>query len=169
MSNPYIGEIRMFGGNFAPLGWMFCNGQLLSVTEYEALFSLIGTTYGGDGINTFALPNLQGRVPIHQGTGYSMGQAAGVETVTLITSQIPSHTHTLTGSTAPADAGSPSNGLFAASEDTSFYAASNPGKAVPMNAAVVSRAGGSMPHENMQPFLCVTFIIAVEGIYPQQG
>lgn len=169
MSNPYIGEIRMFGGNYAPLGWMFCNGQLLSVTEYESLFSLIGTTYGGDGVDTFALPNLQGRVPIHQDNTHSVGEAAGVETVTLLTAQIPSHTHALSGSVALAEGTSPSNAAFAKSADTSFYEASNPGKDVPMSPAVVTQAGGSLPHDNMQPFLCVTFIIAVEGTYPQQG
>src|SRR5262245_21291892 len=105
----------MFGGNFAPLGWMFCNGQLLAISEYEALFNLIGTTYGGDGQSSFALPNLQGRVPMHQGKGYVMGEAAGTETVTLLTTQIPSHTHALVGSSADVEVTTPARGVFATS------------------------------------------------------
>jgi microcystin-dependent protein len=173
MSDPYIGEIRMFGGNFAPVGWSFCNGQLLSISEYTALFQLIGTTYGGDGVSTFALPDLRGRLPISQGTGqggsYALGQAAGTETVTLTTAQMPAHAHSFVGSTAEVEVATPANGVFATSADTPFYAPYNPGKGATLNAAVVGSAGGSQPHDNMMPSLCVTFIIALEGIYPQQG
>ena len=169
MSDPYVGEIRMFGGNFAPLGWMFCNGQLLSIAEYEALYSLIGTTYGGDGQVTFALPDLRGRLPIHQAPSYALGQAAGVESVTLTVAQIPAHTHMLIGSSAESETANPSNALFATSADTPFYAPYNSAKGATLNAQVVSSSGGSQPHDNMMPSLCVTFIIAVEGIYPQQG
>ena len=173
MANPYVGEIRMFGGNFAPVGWMFCNGQLLAISEYEALFNLIGTTYGGDGQTTFALPNLQGRIPLHQGNGaggnYPLGQAAGSETITLTTLQMPAHTHGLVGSGAGAETASPSGGVFASSSDTSFYGPAIPGKGTTLNAAVLGSSGGALPHDNMMPFQCVTFMIAVEGIYPSQG
>ncbi len=161
----YIGEIRMFGGNFAPLGWAFCNGQLLAISEYDVLFSLIGTTYGGDGVTTFALPDLRGRIPIHHDTGHPIGEAAGSETVTLTTTQLPSHTHLVSGTTADVEDNVPA-GMFATSADTAFYAPENPAKAVAMSPAVVSSTGGSLPHDNMQPFLCVSFIISLEGIYP---
>lgn len=163
--DPFIGEIRMFGGNFAPVSWAFCNGQLLAIAEYDALYSLIGTTYGGDGQTTFALPDLRGRLPIHQGSGYSLGQAAGTESVTLTVNDLPAHNHAVLGTSAEVETSTPS-GLFATSADTSFYAPENPAKAVAMSSAVVSPTGGSQPHDNMQPYLCVSFIIALEGIFP---
>jgi microcystin-dependent protein len=169
MSEPYLGEIRMFGGNYAPLGWAFCNGQLLPISQNDALFSLIGTTYGGDGQTTFALPDLRGRVPIHQGTANPIGSAAGSETVTLTQSQMPQHTHAALGSGSEVEGSSPAGSVFAAGTDTPFYAPFNPSKAVAMSAAVVGSSGGSQPHENMQPYLCVSFIIALEGIFPSQG
>lgn len=169
MADPYIGEIRMFGGNFAPVGWMFTNGQLLSISEYEALFNLIGTTYGGDGVQTFALPDLRGRIPIHQSNQYPIGQAAGTETVTLTTAQIPAHSHTLNGTNTEAESANPAGALFGGSADTMFYAPYNPGKSAVMNPAAVGPDGNSQPHDNMQPFLCVSFIIAVEGIYPSSS
>ncbi|MFO0756523.1 MAG: tail fiber protein [Byssovorax sp.] len=169
MSDPYVGEIRMFGGNFAPLGWMFCNGQLLSLSEYEALFNLIGTTYGGDGVQTFALPDLRGRLPIHQSTAHPLGQALGTESVTLTTQNLPAHNHMVLGSTAEVETANPTGQVFATSADTSFYGPENPGKGVTLNGATVSVAGSGQPHDNMQPYLCVSFIIAVEGIFPQQG
>src|SRR5262245_37225681 len=126
MSDPYIGEIRMFGGNFAPLDWAFCNGQLLAISQYEALFNLIGTTYGGDGVTTFALPDLRGRLPMHQGSGYPIGGAAGQESVTLTLPQIPAHTHSAFGSSAEVEVASPQGQMFATSADTPFYAPNNP-------------------------------------------
>lgn len=169
MSTPYIGEIRMFGGNFAPAGWAFCNGQLLAISENEALFTLIGTTYGGDGQSTFALPDLQGRIPIQQGTGpdgssYVLGQRAGAETVTLTTQQIPGHTHALLATDTAANEASPAGHVLARSNTVDAYLPSD--AATAMSAQAVAAAGGSQPHGNLQPFLCVSFIISLFGIFP---
>ncbi|MFE5322762.1 phage tail protein [Paenibacillus sp. NPDC056579] len=171
MADPFIGEIRMFGGNFAPLGWLKCDGQLLSIAQYSTLYTLIGTTYGGDGVNTFALPDLRGRLPIHQGTGaggtYALGQAAGTETVTLTTQQIPAHSHTVRAFSQQGDTNSPNNAVWANSTLDQFGADTTiPGT---MHPAAVGITGGSQPHENMMPYLCVHFIIATEGIFPSQG
>jgi microcystin-dependent protein len=169
MSQPFIGEIRMFGGNFAPAGWAFCNGAILPIAENDALFTLIGTTYGGDGEETFALPNLSSRLPLHQGTRpgsgitYQLGELAGTETVTLTTNQIPSHTHTPLANSGAGTSGTPANGVWAASA-TSMYTAAAPD--VNMAAGAALAAGGSQPHENMMPFLCITFIISLFGIFP---
>lgn len=169
MGTPYIGEIRMFGGNFAPAGWMFCEGQLLPISEYEALFNLIGTTYGGDGQVTFALPDLRGRIPIHMGTGttgssYVQGQMGGTESVTLSAAQVPAHAHPLLATNAVADQPNPAGAQFALPEEP-LYAA--PG-ASPSNldAGIVGASGGNQPHDNMQPYLCVNFIISLFGIFP---
>ncbi len=169
MSDPFIGEIRMFGGNFAPVGWMFCDGQILNISEYDALYSLIGTTYGGDGRSTFALPDLRGRLPIHQSPSYPLGSAAGAETATLTIEQLPAHTHALFGSNAEAETASPQNGLFATSADTPFYAPFNSAKVAALNPQTVGQSGGGEPHDNMMPFQCLSFIIAVEGLYPSAG
>ena len=170
MGQPFIGEIRMAGFNFAPVGWQFCDGQLLAITEYEALFNLIGTTYGGDGMLTFGLPNLQGRIPIHQGNGgggeYVMGQAAGAETVTLSVNQIPAHNHTLNAQSGAGTQPSPSNGVWAASSLNQFSGSAGTGQ---MAASSIASAGGGQPHDNMPPFLVVNFIIALFGIFPSQG
>lgn len=172
MSNPYVGEIRMTGFNFAPYGWALCNGQILSITENEVLFNLIGTTYGGDGITTFQLPNLQGRIPFHQGTsnGNTMviGQLSGSENVTLISSQIPSHSHSLTANSGNGGQPSPSGGVWAASVLGEFSTEA-PSAAHPMAASTILSIGGSQPHDNMPPFLVVNFIIALSGVYPSQG
>lgn len=162
MSTPYIGEIRMFGGNFAPVGWLFCQGQLLPISQYDVLFNLIGTTYGGDGQNTFALPNLASRFPVHQGSGYVLGQTGGVESVTLTTQQLPVHTHTALGSTTSNNSSPSGNfwGLYA----TTSYSSSAP--VTPMANNALNPAGGSQPHDNMSPYLVINFIIATEGIYP---
>lgn len=171
--DPYIGEIRMFGGNFAPVGWALCNGSLLPISGYEPLFALLGTTYGGDGQNTFAVPDLRGRVPIHMGknpttgTTFTIGQSAGVETVTLISQQMPAHTHVVHAVAAPGDVNSPSGALWAESNLNEYATQGVADTAMAANA--VSPAGGSQPHENMMPFQCVTFIIATEGIYPPQS
>ncbi|SRR5258705_13986813 len=168
MAQPYVGEIRMFGGNFAPAGWMFCNGSLLPISENETLFNLIGTTYGGDGQTTFALPNLQSRVPIHMGQGsglstYQLAETGGVETVTLTTNQIPLHTHLPMASNA-GSADTPANNYWAASTLGKPYTPAPP--AVQMNTGTISPTGGSQPHDNMIPFLCVSYIISLFGIFP---
>jgi microcystin-dependent protein len=171
MSQPFVGEIRMFGGTFAPEGWMFCSGQLLAITEFDTLFNLIGTTYGGDGLQTFGLPNLQGRVPVHQGSNgmstHVIGELAGVESVTLNTNQIPSHSHGAQVSTAPGAQPGPGGNLLAASAAVALYSANAPN--TPLNAGTVATAGGSQPHDNLQPFLCVSFIISLFGVFPSQS
>jgi microcystin-dependent protein len=162
MSTPYIGEIRMFGGNFAPVGWLFCQGQLLPISQYDVLFNLIGTTYGGDGQNTFALPDLQSRMPVHQGSGYVLGQTGGVESVTLNRNQIPVHTHQPVAA-AIATSTSP-NANFWASYANLWYSSATPAAAMAPNA--LSLAGGNQPHDNMSPYQVINFILATEGIYP---
>jgi microcystin-dependent protein len=172
MSSPYVGEIRMFGGNFAPAGWEFCNGQLLPISEYDVLFNLIGTTYGGDGQNTFALPNLQGRVPVHMGNNgvstYSIGESFGVESVTLTTNQLPIHSHSLLASTDTANSTSPTGNVPGATTVISLYKETGTPTGS-MDPATISSTGGSQPHENMQPYLCVSFIISLFGIFPTQS
>lgn len=174
MAQPYVGEIRMFAGNFNPNGWMFCSGQTMPIAENEVLFQLIGTTFGGDGQETFNLPNFQSRFPIHMGTSaasgvtYQLGEMAGTESVTLTTQQIPSHTHPLLASQ---DAGSQSNSLnsvLAAQSPVSIYRPNAVAPNVPMHASSVSPVGGSQPHDNMQPFLAINYIISLFGIFPSQ-
>jgi microcystin-dependent protein len=164
MSTPYIGEIRIFAGNFAPVGWLLCQGQLLPISQYDVLFNLIGTTYGGDGQNTFAVPNLASRVPYHQGSGYALGQLAGTEQVTLTQQQLPVHTHTANANTPNADQAGPAGNVWGAGTLTA-YTADQTANAT-MSPAALTLAGGSQPHDNMPPFLCLNFIIATEGIYP---
>lgn len=175
MSNPFIGEIRMFGGSFAPAGWAFCSGQLLPISENDALFTLIGTTYGGDGQETFGLPNLMGRIPIHAGTGggstYSLGEMAGVESVTLTTQQIPAHNHVPLASSNAGTSSSPAGNFWAAASTGNqmyFTPPASPPPIVPMDTVLVQPSGGSQPHENMSPFLVVSFIISLFGIFPSQ-
>jgi microcystin-dependent protein len=171
MAQPYIGEIRMFAGSFAPVGWMFCSGQTLPISENETLFQLIGTTYGGDGQETFNLPNLQSRVPIHMGTGpdgvtYQLAEAAGVESVTLTMQQIPNHTHPMMATTAAATTRDPTpNNMVARATGDAYVQALD---AVPLGAQAVAPQGGSQPHENTQPFLVINFIISLFGIFPSQ-
>jgi len=169
MGQPYVGEIRMFGGNFEPAGWKFCEGQLLPISEFETLFNLIGTTYGGDGQSTFALPDLRGRVPIHMGSGSIIGQLGGVETVTLTMNQIPSHSHVLLATTTGSVL-SPSGALPAlASGGVSGLQTYGPTPAnTNLNPNSIQNAGGSQPHSNFQPYLCVSFIISLFGIFPSQ-
>ena len=164
MSTPYIGEIRVFAGNFAPVGWLLCQGQLLPIAEYDVLFNLIGTTYGGDGQSTFALPNLASRIPYHQGAGYVIGQTGGVETVTLTQQQIPVHTHSANANNTNADQPGPAGNVWGAGTLSGYTAAQSANAT--MNPAALLSAGGSQPHENMPPYLCLNFIIATEGIYP---
>jgi microcystin-dependent protein len=164
MAQPYVGELRMFAGNFAPAGWMFCDGQLLPISENETLFQLIGTTYGGDGQSTFALPDLRGRLPIHQGNGFILAETGGVETVTLTTAQIPAHTHALVATGAPGNAINPGGNLPAQSLNVTPYINDVPGAS--FNATALGSVGGSQPHTNVQPYLCVDFIISLFGIFP---
>ena len=164
MAQPYVGEIRMFAGNFAPAGWMFCAGQLLPISENETLFQLIGTTYGGDGQSTFALPDLRGRLPIHQGNGFILAQTGGAEAVTLTTNQIPIHSHAFLGAAVQGDQTSAQGALPANAITITPYINQPPD--ANMNAASVTPTGGSQPHGNLQPYLCVDFIISLFGIFP---
>jgi len=165
MGEPYIGEIRMVGFNFAPAGWALCQGQLMAISENDALFNLIGTTYGGDGQTTFALPNLQSRAPVHQGSGFTIGEVAGVESVTLTLSQIPSHNHPALAQSENGNQGSPANGVWAGS--TLLQYTNNNANAT-MKSGLVGQSGGSQPHDNMMPFLTINFIISLYGVYPTQ-
>src|SRR5436190_12691724 len=164
MAQPYVGEVRMFAGNFAPAGWMFCEGQLLPISENETLFQLIGTTYGGDGQSTFALPDLRGRIPVHQGNGFILAETGGAEEITLTVQQIPAHSHALLASTATGTQNAPSNNVTASSPSVTLYIQdvtdSN------MAPSAVGAIGGSQPHTNFQPYLCVDFIISLFGIFP---
>jgi len=164
MAQPYVGEIRMFAGNFAPAGWFFCSGQLVPISENEILFQLIGTTYGGDGQSTFGLPDLRGRLPMHQGGGFTIGQTGGVETVTLTTQQIPSHTHGLLGSNDIANSPNPGQSVIARSGQINAFINANP--SVAMSPQFIAGIGGNQPHTNFQPYLCVNFIISQFGIFP---
>lgn len=165
MAQPYVGEIRMFAGNFAPAGWMFCDGQLLPISENETLFQLIGTTYGGDGQSTFALPDLRGRLPTHQGNGTILAGTGGVESITLTVSQIPAHSHTLLATADIGATGNPAGGYLASTAvGQKIYSTASPTQALPSN--MVAGTGGSQPHTNFQPYLCVVFIISLFGIFP---
>jgi microcystin-dependent protein len=166
MAQPYVGEIRIFAGNFAPAGWMFCEGQLLPISENETLFQLLGTTYGGDGESTFALPDLRGRIPLHQGSGFILAETGGVEQVTLTVSQIPSHSHALLASNAVGGQTNPAGALVSQSTQATLYINDDPNGQMP--AYTVGQAGNNQPHNNFQPYLCVDFIISLFGIFPSQ-
>jgi microcystin-dependent protein len=172
MSQPFVGEIRMFGGNFAPAGWAFCNGQSMPISENEVLFQLIGTTYGGDGQSTFNLPDLRGRLPLHQGTSpgtgttFVLGQNAGVESVTLTTQQIPIHSHPwLASSDQATTLNAGGNVLSAPLTATPYITGFN--AATALAPITVGPVGGSQPHNNFQPYLCISFIISLFGVFPQ--
>jgi len=164
MAQPYVGEIRMFAGNFAPAGWMFCEGQLLPISQNETLFQLIGTTYGGDGQSTFALPDLRGRIPIHQGNGSILAETGGAEQITLTTNQTPAHSHPLLAVGAIGNDPNPNANLLAESSVASLYQAGAP--ATTMAPQSVGPLGGSQPHTNFQPYLCIDFIVSLFGIFP---
>src|SRR6476469_2202805 len=166
MAQPYVGEIRMFAGNFAPAGWMFCEGQLLPISENETLFQLIGTTYGGDGESTFALPDLRGRIPMHFGNGFILAETGGAEEITLSTQQIPLHNHALLASTDVAQQTQPTGQVLANSATALMSIEDQPAAALNSNAMVP--VGGSQPHSNFQPYLGVDFIISLFGIFPSQ-
>jgi microcystin-dependent protein len=164
MAQPYVGEIRMFAGNFAPAGWMFCEGQLLPISENETLFQLIGTTYGGDGQSTFGLPDLRGRVPIHQGNGFVLAENGGAEEITLTVNQIPAHSHPLLASAGPGNANAPGGNVTGESAAVKIYISEQP--TANLNPQAVGAVGGSQPHTNFQPYLCIDFIISLFGIFP---
>lgn len=173
MADPFLGEIRPFAGNFAPLGWALCQGQLLPIAQNDALFALIGTTYGGDGQTTFALPNLAGRIPLHQGAGpgltpRALGEAGGSETVTLNVQQLPAHTHAALGANSGADKVSPAGAFWSTDPggNTGAYSTAAGGQ---MAAGAVGVAGGGQAHANVQPFLVLNYIIALEGIFPPRS
>ena len=175
MSQPFVGEIKMFGGNFAPRSYAFCNGQLLSISQNTALFSLLGTTYGGNGTTTFALPNLQGRFPMHWGNGpglspRAIGESSGTETTTLSAAQMPAHNHVVNVATSTGTVSAAANNLLAASSTRgeTHYAAAG-GTTAALNPASLSSTGGSQPLSIMPPFLAVTFIIALFGIFPSRN
>ncbi|MEP6635307.1 MAG: tail fiber protein [Acidobacteriota bacterium] len=167
MAQPYVGEIRMFGGNFAPAGWMFCSGQLLPISENETLFQLIGTTYGGDGQSNFGLPNLQSRIPLHQGNGLTLAEQIGTETVTLTVQQIPIHTHPLVAAKSNGTATNPSGNVLAGSV-SSVQPYVEDQASLATNSQNITPVGGSQPHDNIQPYLCISFIISLFGIFPTQ-
>lgn len=173
MSSPYVGEIRMFGGSFAPAGWAMCNGALMPISQNETLFNLIGTTYGGDGQETFALPDLQGRCPVHAGQGpgisqsYQIGETFGVEQVTLSVQQIPNHNHAFLCSLDPAASTDPTNQVIAQSSQIHLFTEDVTNRQ--MKPQALTPVGGSQPHENMMPFLVITFIISLFGVFPTQN
>jgi microcystin-dependent protein len=174
MSEPFIGEIRMFAGNFAPRSWALCDGQLISISQNQALFSLLGTIYGGDGRNTFGLPDMRGRIPLHMGQGAGLsfrriGEKAGQENVTLTATQLPAHNHGFQASTGLADSGYPAGQLVADTTPESLYSNAVADNDNAMPATTVSSAGAGQAHSNMMPFQCVNFIIALFGIYPSRS
>lgn len=170
MGQPYVGEIRIFAGTFAPAGWMFCDGSLLPISEFETLFNLIGTTFGGDGQSTFALPEMRGRILVHQGTGstgtnYIIGQLAGQETVTLNVNQLPIHNHIPLANGQGASSTDPTNKVIGTPGGKAWFAASS---AVQLGSPAMQPTGGGQPHDNFMPYLCVNFIISMFGVFPSQ-
>lgn len=168
MASPYVGEIRMFAGNFNPDGWFLCDGSLLPISEYETLFNLIGTTYGGDGQSTFAVPDLRGRFPVHMGPGFQLGQTGGTETVTLTTSQIPVHAHAAVCAAGAGNVASPA-GAYWSTDPGGNTAAYSDSAGNAMALAAIGNTGGGQPHENRQPYLAINFIISLFGIFPSQS
>jgi microcystin-dependent protein len=176
MSEPFLGEIRMVGFTFAPRGWAFCNGQIMSLAQNQALFSLLGTTYGGDGITTFALPDLRGRVPIHCGnstgpglSSYNSGQLGGTENVTLLPTQLPAHSHPVNAVAAGGNSASPSGNLPAIESTGTSLDYSTAGASATMSSAMIGNNSGGQPHSNIQPYLAINFIIALQGIFPSRN
>ncbi len=166
MSEPFLSEIKIVSFNFPPKGWALCNGQLLPINQNQALFALLGTTYGGNGQTNFALPNLRGRVPIHTGNGHNLGEAAGSTSVTVNIQQLPTHTHPMMGSQTTGDTPSPTNTVLA---ETTALIYGDPTALTTLNPISVSSVGGSQPHNNMMPYLVLNFIIALQGIFPSQN
>jgi microcystin-dependent protein len=170
MAEPFLSEIRIMSFNFAPKGWALCNGQLLPINQNQALFSLLGTTYGGDGRVNFALPDLRSKAPIHVGSGHTLGETGGEQAHTLSIAELPTHTHVVSGSSDLADAAVPGGNLLSVVDNTTFgNAFSTPTNLVSFNPQAVSNIGGSQAHLNMQPFLVLNFCIALQGIFPSQN
>ena len=174
MSLPFVAEIRMFGCNFAPTGWAQCDGQLISIAQNTALFSLLGTAYGGDGQSTFGLPNLQGSVPVNAGQGpglsvYLLGQSGGSESVTLLPTEMPNHSHAMMASSQPGEDATPTTEALARSVNASLYQPTANANVVPLSGQAVAPAGSSLPHNNMMPYLVINFCIALQGVFPQRG
>jgi microcystin-dependent protein len=172
MSEPFVGEVRLFAGNFAPNGWAFCDGQLVAISESEVLFNLIGTTYGGDGQNTFALPDLRGRVPVHQGSNgqsgpYVMGESGGAETVTLTAAQMPAHTHAMLASSTTASSTHGAAEVLGSSTTMNLYGTGAPNMAMDANA--IAPQGGGQPHQNMPPYVALNYIVSFFGVFPSQN
>lgn len=167
MAEPFLGEVKIVSFNFPPKGWAFCNGQLLPINQNQALFSLFGTTYGGNGQTTFALPELRGRTPIHMGNGFSQGQTGGEEGHTLSIAELPAHTHAAQGTTSNADQPVPTGNLLGAANN--MYAGANAGGLTSLEPTSVSTVGGSQPHQNMQPFLTLSFCVALQGLFPSRS
>lgn len=165
MSDPFIGEVKMFGFNFPPRNWALCNGQIMAINQNQALFSLLGTTYGGNGVTTFALPDLRGRTPVHVGQGVALGESAGQETHTLIQAEMPMHTHFASGSSTPVDQKTATGNVWGASTDGTYHLQAN----TTMAPAAIGIAGASQGHENRQPYLTVNFCIALSGIFPSRN
>ena len=170
MSEPFLGEIRMFGFNFAPRGWAFCDGQILPINQNQSLYSLLGTTYGGDGRTSFALPDIRGRAPLHKSDGFILGEKGGVETVTLTAAELAAHSHTAQGTTADGDKARGGPGRpFATSHDPTDPIYGDAANLVAMNSGTVTHAGGSQAHDNIQPMLVITFCIALQGLFPSRN
>ena len=167
MSEPFLGEVKAIAFNFPPKGWAFCNGQLLAINQNQALFSLLGTTYGGDGRVNFALPNLQGRVPLHNGNGFTQGQTGGEQSHTVTMAEMPQHLHVAMADTATGTASPTNSSRLAASSSQALYAP--PNNLTAMDPRVLGNAGGSQAHQNMQPYLCINFVIALVGIFPSRN
>lgn len=168
MSEPFLGEIRIFGGTYAPLDWAFCDGQSLAIAQYDALYSLVGTTYGGDGMSSFNLPDLRGRVPMHRGNGYNLGEKGGQETVTLQANQVAAHTHAVRAKEGNGNANTPEGNVWATIPSEKRYSTATP--ALAMRSTTVSTGGGNgAAHDNMMPFLVINFIICLYGLYPQRS
>jgi microcystin-dependent protein len=168
VSEPYLAEIRLFGFNFPPRGWAQCDGQILPINQNQSLYSLLGTTYGGDGRTTFALPDLRGRTAAHEGPSKGLGSKAGTETVSLATNEMPNHTHQLSAYSEPANSNVPGNRRFGQAT-TPLYHATDPSSAVPMNGSTLGNAGTNAGHDNMQPFQAVNFCIATQGLFPPRN
>ncbi len=169
MSEPFLAEIRIVGFNFAPRGWAFCDGQILPINQNQSLYSLLGTTYGGDGRTSFALPDLRSRTPIHKGDGRQLGQKSGAETVTLTAAQIPAHTHAVKASSTPADNNRPTGRVLGAATGGDVYRDPEAATATALRSGTVTNAGGGQAHENMQPYLTVGFVIALQGLFPSRN
>lgn len=170
MSEPFLAEIRIVGFNFAPRGWAFCDGQILPINQNQSLYSLLGTTYGGDGRTSFALPDLRSRVPIHMGDGYKLGQKGGVETVTLNVNELGPHSHAARGTSAPGDGAKGGNGKsLATSTDATDPIYGNAANLTAMSSGSISHAGGGQAHNNMQPYLTLSFTIALRGLFPSRN